>query len=276
MLAELWSMHALLGKHARSVPAARLLRAQLLCSALAILMPAGRAVGESARAATLTGTVPTPVAVATSALGQVLTLVVNGAVGVLGALVASRLGFVGFAGICLIYGAALLAAGSALFIAMRSQRLAALLARWSFTARWADPFLRAGRALSFGSTGLGSAFAAHTLVRVLQAAQLALLAAALGHTRAWADAPMLQVIYMLGAAVGDLVPAQIGTVDAAFALAGPLLDMKVAATLALGLALHALQLLAAAMFLLSALALPRPRTPASGQTDTSKESREPA
>ena len=250
MLAELWSMHALLGKHVASVSAARLLRAQLLCSALSIVMPAGRVIGESARAAALTGAVPTPVAVATSALGQVLTLLVNGSVGLLGALVAWQLGANGFAGVCTAYGVALLAAGVTLFAAM-----AGLLQRSRLTAHLAESFVRAGRALRVGSAGLGRAALAHALTRVLQTAQLGLLALALGHPRAWADAPMLEVIYLLGAAAGDWVPEQLGTVDAAFAFARPLLEMKAPATLALGLALHALQLTAAGLWFVGLLML---------------------
>lgn len=246
-LAELWSMYALLGRHTAALPASRLLRAQLLCSGLSHIMPAGRALGESARAAMLGAVLPMPVAAAIGALGQVLTLVVNGSVGLAGGALAWRLGHVRFAGACFVYGTALLTAGFALLVGLRSRTLAAALSRSRLTAPWSEPVLQAGQAVAVGAAGLGRAFAAQALGRVMQCAQLALLALALGHHHAWADAPILQAIYMLGAAAGDLIPAQLGALDAAFALAQPLLNMQPSAALALGLAMHAVQLSAAAL-----------------------------
>lgn len=265
--AETWSTRALLGINARLVPATLTVRAQLLSSALSAVMPAGRALGESAKAAVLHEALPLAPAAATGALGQLLVLLVNGALCFCGSALAAGYGAEAFALACVVLGTVMWSAVLSLALAARSAAVARWLARFRLTARWSGAFLAA---LRHGEPRFLQAGCAQLLARGLQLAQLALLALALGHAHALRDAPMLQAIYLLGASAGDLVPAQLGATDAAFGLARPLLSMTPPNVVALGLALHAIQLAGAGACFFAALFIRRTSgiTPSRTRTHT--------
>ena len=256
VFAELVSTRTVLGTHATRVPFVTLLRSQLLCCGLSTLMPAGRAVGEAAKAAALSANVPTGIAAATGAAGQIMTLLTTGCFGVLAAALALWLPHAhGFALMCLAYGVAFLLIGAALASALRSTRVAEWLARFKLTAGWSAPLLDAAR---YGQAVGLPALLPLLAGRSLQMLQLALFLVGLAHTRPWADAPILQAIYTLGAAAGDLMPAQLGAVDAAFALGQSLLGMSQTSLVALGIALHVVQVSIGLLCCLSAAVLSRP------------------
>ena len=75
-------------------------------------------------------------------------------------------------------------------------------------------------------------------------------------TGARADLALLaEGIQVLGAAAGDLVPAQLGATEGAFALCAPSLQLTQASALSMAVVVHGTQLLFAALTLLVAVAL---------------------
>jgi hypothetical protein len=93
------------------------------------------------------------------------------------------------------------------------------------------------------------------LGRLLQASQLALVAGALGATITPAHVFTLEAVYMVGAALGEFVPAQLGTADAALVVAAPALGLTAVAAFSCILALRAVQLIVAGASALGSLGL---------------------
>ena len=243
MLAELWSTRNVLGQRASTVPPVTLLRGQLMCFAFSTLLPAGRAVGEATKAAIYCEALPAAIAGSAAVVGQTLTLITNGLVGLFAAVLAVRTPHgAPIAALCLPYGAGLLAVGVALAAVVRSPRVASWMGRLSWTARWSAQLVQAAQHNQ--RVGIG-ALLPQLLARAVQMLQLAVLAGAFAQALPWLRAPILQAIYGLGAAAGDLMPAQIGTVDAAFVLGSEVLGMSAASLVALALALHVVQVVVA-------------------------------
>src|SRR5688500_5694350 len=109
---ELLSTRAVLGERARSVPFVVMLRAHLVSHAISTLMPLGRSCGEVSKAALLAPFVGATPAAAVGASGQIIALLVNGAIGVIGGALALAYGSsIGMAAIFLAYGCVLSAIG---------------------------------------------------------------------------------------------------------------------------------------------------------------------
>jgi hypothetical protein len=82
--------------------------------------------------------------------------------------------------------------------------------------------------------------------RTIQGSQLAVIVLALsGVQPILAKAYLTQAVYLVGAAFGEFVPAQLGSTDAVFVLAAPTLGLTVTAAFAATLALHGVQLVVA-------------------------------
>jgi hypothetical protein len=257
--AETLATYFVLGRAAHGVPLRELWRAQLTCSALATVLPAGRSAGEAAKASLLAARVGVPVALSAGAGGQIVNLLANGVVGIVGGIaVLQRVGTCAIGTSCFGYGSGLLLLGLLLAWAARSRALAARLERLPIAKGRIERFsvaVRESGALSIG------AISGQLLARVCQALQLVALAHAFGHVLGLGSAPLLLAVYMLGATAGDLIPAQLGAVDAAFVFGAGLLGMPEASAVGIALSLHALQLASAALCTLCAAALARASLP---------------
>jgi hypothetical protein len=97
------------------------------------------------------------------------------------------------------------------------------------------------------------ALAAQLVGRCVQALQLAVAGTVLGAQFTLPQIALTQAVYLVGAALGDLVPAQLGTTDAAFVLAAPTLGLTAASAFSVAVAMHAVQLLMAGVYGLGAL-----------------------
>lgn len=250
---ELLGTRALLTAADARVPPLRLVRGQLIAQALDVVMPAGRTAGEAAKATMYAQHLGLPQAAAIATALQLAVLVANACWAIAGYLAslgaplpnALRVALLGFAAAtsCLVLGVCAFAASpAARKLLARVRFVEASLQRFAILLRTAPRQLL-------------SAVLAQMLGRGLQAAQLALLCVALGASPSIAHAAILQAVYLVGAASGELVPAQLGTTDAAFVLAAPALGLTQSSAFSASLMLHAVQLVTAALACVGATAL---------------------
>lgn len=259
---ELAGTFALLGSDRGSIGWPALVRVQSVAFTLNTVMPAGRAASEAVKAALLVSRLGSARAFALGAATQALVLIVNAALAVFGAVLALRSRMpAGVAWALISYAGLTLTAASLMYAGARWPGLRTRVARWPALAASLERFAALGREQRAGLLG---ALLAQCGGRALQLAQLALLMHALGAPVTWASALLAQALYLVGGAAGDLVPAQLGAIDGAFALAASGLSLDHTAALALGLAVHVVQLGGAlACALVAALCwLWHPRRPA--------------
>lgn len=247
---EVLGTRALLTAAGARVPTLPLLRGQLIAQALDVVMPAGRAAAEAAKASVYARYLGLPQAAAIATMLQLAVLVANACWAIAGYLAsrdaplphALRLALLGFAAAmsCLVLGVSAFAAspsarklfGHLRFVEVSLQRFASLLRS--------------------APRQLMNAVFAQLLARSMQALQLIVLGYALGAEPSLARAAIMEAVYLVGAASGELVPAQLGTTDAAFVLAAPAFGLTQGAAFSASLMLHAVQLLAGAMACLGA------------------------
>lgn len=250
---EVLGTRALLTAADTRVPPICLWRGQLIAQALDVVMPAGRTAAEAAKATVYARYLGLPQAAAIATLLQLAVLVAN-ACWAIGGYVASissplphalQLALLGFAAAitCLVLGIGVFAGSAAArklfahvrFVEVSLQRFAALLRS--------------------SPRALVNAVLAQLLGRSLQAVQLVVLGYALGAEPSLGRAAIMQAVYLVGAASGELVPAQLGTTDAAFVLAAPAFGLTQSAAFSASLMLHAVQLLTGALACLAAFLL---------------------
>lgn len=227
------------------VPALKLLRGQSLAHACNKIMPAGRAIGEGLKAAVLAPAIGTPSAIGVGAALQIMTVLVNGgfalAAGVAAALV---LAAPKEAWVMTGYGMLSMLVGVGIVLSLRSPWLSGQLSRFKLTASLRGPFAEAvARGTGFG---LG-AITWHAASKLAQVAQLAVLLAASGVVEGLAARAVLaEGIQIVGAAAGDLVPAQVGATEGAFTLLADALAVSAQSALSVAVVLHGTQLTFAA------------------------------
>jgi hypothetical protein len=208
------SLRAILGDDWRKVPGRTWLRSSVVAYAMMILVPAGRAAGEVARAALLSRTLGAARAATTSTQLQAAYLSANGLLSLL------ELGFV-----AAFFGAgstlALLLAGNVVFQALISAGLLAILwdarigrgldslrrrfVRGAVEAPPMDPAIRRKLPLK--------AFAICSVSRSVQLLQYAIVLHSVGGAFSARGAVITHGIHLVGATLGDLVPNQLGVVD---------------------------------------------------------------
>jgi hypothetical protein len=250
---ELLGTRALLTAANASVPPLSLLRGQLIAQALDVVMPAGRTAAEAAKATVYARYLGLPQAAAIATMLQLAVLVANASWAIAGYIAslsaplthALRVALLGFAAAisCLVLGVGAFAASPVarqLFAQVRFVEVS--------LQRFAELLRSAPRALM-------NAVFAQLLGRSMQALQLVVLGYALGAEPTFARAAIMQAVYLVGAASGELVPAQLGATDAAFVLAAPAFGLTQSAAFSASLMLHAVQLSTGALACLGAFLL---------------------
>jgi len=226
-----------------------------------VLLPAGRAIAEAYRASILARRTSAHRAAAAAVLMQAVLLLATAVVSLLcagatfialgpGSLPAFMAGNAVLTG---VLGGAILAGG-------RRSRIGAWLAR-----RWER--IRSGP--EFDAALISSAFPWKPLLvtsaaRVLQAAELAVLIFAVsGHTSI-VRGFIAEGLHLVGATAGDLIPAQMGASEAAYALWAAALGLAPAGALAIALLAHVTQavwaLIGSAAQVLFSIGPAQPRT----------------
>jgi hypothetical protein len=245
LVCELVGTRVLLGAAHAHVPWRRLVRGQLLGQALDVVMPAGRTASEAAKAAVYSRAIGLPQAAAIATALQLAVLACNALWVFAGYCVSGRLGLpealrVGLLGYALATGL-LVVAATLVAAAPRVRRwLSHVRVLYASLERFAQLLVAAPAALT-------SAVVAQLMGRGVQVLQLAVAAGAFGVHFSPLQFPLAQSVYLVGAALGDLVPAQVGTTDAALVMAGPALGLTPAAAFSVIVALRAVQLSMAAM-----------------------------
>jgi hypothetical protein len=240
---ELWGTWAVLGPARSRLSWPRLLRGQLLAQSLDVVMPAGRATAEAAKAAVFARDIGMPEAVAIGAVMQLATLFGSALWALTGFCASLRIALPHALAVGLLsYGAGV----TALVLLVIAFARTAAARRWCTRVRWAYAVLdRFAALINERPRVLLLAAAAQTVARGCQAAQVALLLTALSGARGLWHIVLGESVYLVGAAAGDLVPAQLGTTDGAFVLAANTFGLHPHSALTLTLAMHGLQVLTA-------------------------------
>jgi len=223
------------------VPSGQLVRAGLIGYAVMGLVPAGRAVAEVTRASLLTRWVGAARAAAAAARIQVATLIANGIISI-AAVVAVVVSASAPAWLPLAIagnGAVTLALGASVLLAAR-RRPGAWLGRVVPKAQGfgadLDDVLQAEPALPAGAIGW------ELLGRFFQVAQNAVFLACVGGEPTLSRALTSEGIHLVGAALGELIPGQLGATEGNYTLAAGALALPVASAVAIALLAHISQL----------------------------------
>jgi hypothetical protein len=200
-----------------SVPAATWVRSSAVAYALMILVPAGRAAGEVARGALLAKHVGTPSAATAGTQLQAAYLFANGLLSVVAwAIVASWKGPRFSLAVLLAVNAALMGIVATGLLAIlwdgRVSRwvngIRRRLGRTVETTPAVDPASR--RRLPWAAAGICS------VSRTAQVLQYGVILSAVGGMMTLRGAFVVHGVHLVGATLGDVVPGQLGVVDAAY------------------------------------------------------------
>jgi hypothetical protein len=250
---EVLTTRSLLGSAGANLPTLRLLRGQLLGQACDVLMPLGRTSAEATKAVLYAAYVGAPVAGAVATTMQLAVLAANCSWVIASYWPSSSLGVT-----------ATIRAGLLTYlVATLSLVLAVVLfaaAPWARRTSLRFPVVHAGlerlaQLLLSTPKALLLAVLSQLLGRLVQASQLALIAAALGVYVTPSHVYTLEAVYMVGAALGEFVPAQLGTADAALVVAAPALGLTAVGAFSAILALRAVQLVVAGACALGSMGL---------------------
>ena len=235
---DLWGIRAIAGRKASEIPPADWLRSSLIAYACMILLPAGRAAGELARAAVLSKSVGAARATAWTTRLFAISLIAVGLTSL--ALSAVLLTWFGpsenLVRLLGLNAVAALACGVGVLAAAAHVRMAGWLAR---LVRRISP----GVEIDIGSESVKrtwrAALLALTTARVLQTFQYGLIVLAVGGTLTVKSSAMAQGIHLLGASVGDVIPNQVGVLEGAYRLFADILGFSASPERALAIALLA-------------------------------------
>ncbi len=251
------SLRLMLGERARRVPGRVWLRSAMMAYGIMILLPAGRAGGEVARAAGLAPYVGGARAAAGAAVLQGVTLWGNTLISIpcwIAVALASGAGS-GLAWLVCGNGVATAVAGTVLLLGARSSKVGGFLTtRLDRFARWLAGYHRLGTILRWrirrwGRHGadfdealrdmgapllpIGAAFVG----RLWQTAQYGVILLAVGGALTVGSAFVAQAIHLVGAGLGDMVPNQVGITEGAYRVFAAHLGLEDAVAQAIAIAL---------------------------------------
>jgi hypothetical protein len=250
---ELWGTWAVLGPARARLSWLRLLRGQLLAQTLDVVMPAGRATAEAAKAAVFARDIGMPEAVAIGAVMQLATLFGSALWALTGFCASLRMALPHALAVGLLsYGTGM----AALVLLVVAFARTPTARNWCTRVPCAYAVLdRFAALVNERPRVLLLAAAAQSVARGCQAAQVAVLLTALSGAHGLRHIVLGESVYLVGAAAGDLVPAQLGTTDGAFVLAAATFGLHAHSALTLTLAMHGVQVLTACAAGILALAL---------------------
>lgn len=233
------ALRGLLGAEGRRVPMAVWARTAMLQYGVMVLLPAGRAGGEIARAAGLSPYVGGAARAAAAATRlQAATMLGNTLISipcyVAVAVASSAHSPLGYA--VMVNGLVTAAIGIAIVLTVRRSRFGGWLGkRIPFLASHGPTFDAALRE----ETPWGPAIVATTMGRAFQALQYGIILLAVGGTLTVQSALVSQGIHLVGAGMGDMVPNQVGITEGAYTLFAPALGLEGQIARAIGIALVA-------------------------------------
>ena len=237
---DIVAIRVLLGDSAGQIGLSQWVRSTSAAYASTILLPAGRAAGEATRATVLTPAVTAVRAIGASTRLQACFLAGNGVVSVFIVVAAAlRVGGGDLVVPVLLNALACGALATALFSLLGSNRLASWLHR--IAPRFAEAHQKSlGEAPSVSR--LVRAASICVCGRLLQTLLYAVALRAVGGTVTVSGAFVTQGAHLVGAAVGDLVPGQVGVTEGAYRAFATTLGLAPARALSIALLVRITQL----------------------------------
>ncbi|HTL11034.1 MAG TPA: lysylphosphatidylglycerol synthase domain-containing protein [Bdellovibrionota bacterium] len=234
------ALRSLYGDVRKKIPVGAYIRAGLVGYAVMGLVPAGRAIAEATRAALLSKHVTAGRAAVAAARLQAVSLLANSAISAVGSIAVFSVAGRSLA-LWLILGNMTLTGGlgMVLLLAGRHSGVGSWLGRKlprlerggsEFDTHFASGDLIPGRALAFEFLG-----------RILQVLQNSVLVLAVGGVFGVTPALCSESLHLVGAAAGDLIPAQLGATEAAFQHLASTLGLQPAQALSIALLAHLAQ-----------------------------------
>lgn len=235
-------------------------RAVYLGNTFAVVLPAGRLMTETWKAVRLARYVTGPVSAAGAVGCQAAVLIGNAVIAALSlAGVALRCGMTWPTLAVALFSVGMIGMGGSVFLLGRAR-----LGRW-LGARMAmvqghgpafdEAFLKSSRVL-------GTAAFFESCARLCQLTQVALLLYAGGHAMGVIGTLATYGLLLVGSALGDMLPAQLGATDAMLTMAGSHVGLAAAQALAMTTCLHGAQIGGALLGAAVAFIIPEPEPPA--------------
>ena len=256
-----------LGTRGKDVPFWPLLGAHLVAFAVMGVAPAGRATAEAVKASLLSRWIGGATAAAMGTANQANTLLSSGTFTLLSALAAySVTGPSILTWALLVHFVMMNVSGLALRAAARYERLGAWLGRrFPRFAHHAELFHASSR-----ETALYPVAPVATMMagRALQAAHFGVLAIGVGVHVTVLGALAMHGVYLVIAAIGVMIPGQLGASEGGFTYSAQMLGTTEARAMAIALASHAIQLLLVAAGFLVLVLWRGPRAPAAALAPT--------
>jgi hypothetical protein len=215
-VSEVWSHRILLGEDVKKIPWQVYVRAQLLTYVFMVLVPAGRAGAEVARAAALQKHVGGAKVAAAATTAQAISLLANTLISIpCGLAIVYAVG-VDHALSWLMFVNALVTAviGGVILVVSRRLRVGRFLGkRVRKLVHVADAF---DDAVRIPRKRLVAAIAVNTLGRVSQTVQYGIALFAVGGAVSAYGALLAQGVHLVGAFAGDFIPNQVGVVEGTY------------------------------------------------------------
>ena len=235
--AEIGATATQLGRYVRPLGARRLVRGHLLSYATSALAPAGRVAGEVIKAAYYSPMLGRPIAAALAVRIQAASLFAGGAMSAVCAVAALSIGAPPWLSIGLIAHTALAGfAGGMLTWAGRRSGALKNAGRLKLSLEALEKGFRTLRASIVGPVLF------LFLGRFIQVAEMAVLLSVLSRAPTLVDSLVMEGVFMIGTAAGDLIPAQLGATDAAFTFGASSFAVTASQGLAIAAAIHIVQL----------------------------------
>ena len=222
------------------IPIVELLRMHVIAFGVSLVLPAGRATAEATRAAMLSPFIGMADASAVAFCNQSMALLGGGLIAL--PCLAGGLLLTGFSPVvATLFGFACITSSAFALcqIGARRREVGGLIGRLSSrTGSAAVAFQDATRHLPVFPLGpVASAIGG----RIIQVVEYAVLLYALGRRHGVAESLLAEGVNIVGGAVGDFIPGQVGATDSAFAFAAHTLGITVADGVVIAVLLHFVQ-----------------------------------
>lgn len=254
---ESWAAVLVYGPERKKVPLREIVRTSFLCYSLIGVLPFGRAAGEAARAAMLSRYVGVPLAAASAARMQALSLLGNAVIsvpcfiGVLAFLGPGSWLLAGIGGHFVMAGVL----GSGLLLGARKSKLGTKIGKvFRQDSQWGaevDEKLASNE-------NLLSPLVWISISRGLRTCQRAALLAAVGAAFGLVPSLVSESVNLVASALGDAIPLQVGVTEAGYAFASQTLGITPSDGVAMALIVHVAQVLCVGIGFLSPLVAPAP------------------
>jgi len=243
------------GPERKKIPLREIIRTCMMCYSLSGVLPFGRAAGEAARAAMFSRWVGVPLATASGARVQAISLLGNAVISVpcaLAVLAVSGvrswllLGIVGHCVVTLAMGAGLILAGRRSLLGSRLGRFFRKGDEWGAEV---DEHLGSNE-------NIVAPLAWITLSRFCRVMQRGALLVAVGAAFGFVPSFVSESVNLVSSAVGDAIPLQVGVTEAAYGFASQTLGITKSDGVAMALIVHVAQIVGVGVGFLSPLLAP--------------------